>query len=292
MCRLFAMSGGNEPVSARVWLLEAPDSLTAQSQHNPDGTGLGTFTVDGQPIVHKAPISAFSDTDFAAEARTERSRTFLAHIRFASTGAKTVENTHPFEQDGRLFAHNGVLTSLQRIEARLGPDTGLLHGQTDSERLFALITHETRRLDGDLRAGILAAVGWIAAEVPIYSLNFVIATAAELFVLRYPDTNTLYLLERGPSGGPLHHHSSFGTCVRSDVAASHPVVVFASEPMDADPGWRSLASGELVHVDAELNVNSEIAFPDPPAQLIDLSDLDEHGRASQGDATRRGSASA
>jgi predicted glutamine amidotransferase len=288
MCRLFAMSGGGEPVSARVWLLEAPDSLSAQSHHNPDGTGLGIFAADGRPTVHKAPISAFSDTAFAAEARTERSRTFLAHIRFASTGAKTIENTHPFEEDGRLFAHNGVLTGLERIEARLGPDTDLLHGQTDSERLFALITHETRRHGGDLRAGILAAVGWIAAEVPIYSLNFVIATADGLFVLRYPDTNTLYVLERGAAGEPLHHHSSFGTCVRSEDAASHPVVVFASEPMDDDPGWRPLDCGELVHVDAGLGVTSEIAFPDPPAQLIDLHELDAHGRASQGEATKRG----
>ncbi len=292
MCRLFAMSGGSEPVSARVWLLEAPDSLTAQSHHNPDGTGLGTFTEEGRPIVHKAPISAFSDTDFAAEARTERSRTFLAHIRFASTGAKTIENTHPFEQDGRLFAHNGVLAGLERIEAKLGPDTNLLGGQTDSERLFALITHETRRRDGDLRAGILAAVGWIDAEIPIYSLNFVIATPTGLFVLRYPDTNTLYVLERGAPGEPLHNHSSFGTCVRSEEAASHPVVVFASEPMDADPGWRPLAPGELVEVDAELNVSTAIAFPDPPARLIDLNDLDELGRASQGEGTRRGAASA
>jgi glutamine amidotransferase len=289
MCRLFAMSGGAEPVSARVWLLEAPDSLSAQSHHNPDGTGLGIFAADGEPIVHKAPISAFTDSDFAAEARAERSRTFIAHIRFASTGARTVENTHPFEQDGRLFAHNGVLAGLEEIEARLGPDTDLLRGQTDSERLFALVTHEIRRHNGDVRAGILAAVGWIAAKVPMYSLNFVLATAAELFVLRYPDTNTLYLLERPAAGDPLHQHSSFGTCVRSETAADEPVVVFASEPMDADPEWRPLAAGELVSVDERLEVRSEIAFPDPPAHLLDLHALDPQGRASQGEGTRRGS---
>lgn len=292
MCRLFAMSGGRRPVSASVWLLEAPDSLSTQSHRNTDGTGLGTFSDDDRPVVHKAPISAFSDAAFAAEARTERSRTFLAHVRFASTGARTIENTHPFEQNGRLFAHNGVLTGLERIEARLGPDTDLLRGQTDSERLFALITHETRRRGGDLRAGILAAVGWIATEVPIYSLNFVIATPEELFVLRYPDTNTLYLLEREATGEALHHHSSFGTCVRSEEAASRPVVVFASEPMDADPGWRPLGSGELVHVDADLNVSSEIAFPDPPAHLIDLKKLDEAGRSSQDQRTKGGGAPA
>ena len=214
MCRLFGLSAGAEPVSARIWLLEAPDSLAAQSHHNPDGTGLGIF--DGtRPVVHKAPIAAFDDAAFAREAREERSPSFLAHIRFASTGAKTMENTHPFEQDGRLFAHNGVLQGLGQIEAELGADTALLQGQTDSERLFALITHEIRGNGGDVRAGIVAAVGWIVANVPIYSLNLILTTPTELFALRYPDTNTLFLLERpaggGDGGGALHHRSSLGT---------------------------------------------------------------------------------
>ena len=285
MCRLFGLSAGAEPVSARVWLLEAPDSLAAQSHHNPDGTGLGIF--DGtRPVVHKAPIAAFDDAAFAREAREERSPSFLAHIRFASTGAKTVENTHPFEQDGRLFAHNGVLEGLGQIEAELGADTALLHGQTDSERLFALITHEVRGNGGDVRAGVLAAVGWIIANVPIYSLNLILTTPTELFALRYPDTNTLFLLERpaggGDGDGALHHHSDLGTCVRSDEAADRLVVVIASERMDDDPGWREVAPGELLHVDEHLTVHSEIAFPDPPAQMIDLHHMDDHARSSQG----------
>jgi glutamine amidotransferase len=273
MCRLFGLSAGTEPVSARVWLLEAPDSLATQSHHNPDGTGLGIFDA-GRPVVHKAPIAAFDDAAFAREARDERSPSFLAHVRFASTGAKTIENTHPFEQDGRLFAHNGVLAGLPQIEAELGADVALLQGQTDSERLFALITHEIRGNGGDVRAAIVAAVGWVIANVPLYSLNLILTTPTELFALRYPDTNTLYLLERpaggGDGGGALHHHSDLGTCVRSEEAAERPVVVVASERMDDDPGWREISPGELLHVDEDLAVHSELAFPGAPARMIDL----------------------
>ena len=274
MCRLFALSGGSEPVSAEVWLLDAPDSLAVQSHRNPDGTGLGTFDANGRPIVHKQPISAYDDIAFACEARQERSRTFLGHVRFASTGARTIVNTHPFEQDGRLFAHNGELAGLPELEAELGDDLALVKGQTDSERLFALITRETRRRDGDVRAGIVAAVEWIAASVPIYSLNLIVTTASELFALRYPEGNTLYVLERGAGGesgaAPLRHRSSLGTRVRSDDAARRPVVVLASEAMDDDPGWRALETGELLHVDERLNVSSTIALPDPPAHLMKL----------------------
>ena len=285
MCRLFGMSGGARPLRAEFWLLDAPDSLTVQSHRNPDGTGLGTFDPRGHAIVHKAPISAFSDADFAREARRESSRTFLAHIRFASTGALTFANTHPFEQEGRLFAHNGVLAGLSQLDDELGEDRALVKGETDSERLFALITRETRRHQGDVRAGIVAAVSWVAEHLPVYSLHLILSTESELFALRYPGTHVLYVLARaagGHRGGqPLHHCSSLGTRVRSEEAAKRAVVVLASEPMDDDPGWRPLESGELLHVDAELELSSAIALPNPPTQRLELGDLSALERASQ-----------
>ena len=280
------MSGGEEPVSAQVWLLDASDSLAAQSHSNPDGTGLGIFDADLLPVVDKAPISAFEDADFAEEARHERSRIFIGHVRFASKGELTTENTHPFVQDGRIFGHNGVLGGFDRLDEELGPELSLLEGQTDSERFFALITKEIRRRDGDVRAGIVAACTWISKEVPMYSLNMVLATDSELFALRYPDNNTLYVLDRDPGGhgegeDPLHHSSRLGTTVKSEDAAEQRVVVVASEPMDDDPGWRALEPGELLHVDSELAINSEIALPHEPVDLIQLHHLDEKAQASQ-----------
>jgi predicted glutamine amidotransferase len=279
------MSGGARPLSAEFWLLDAPDSLTAQSRRNPDGTGLGIFDLRGHAVVHKAPISAFNDAAFAHEARRESSRTFLAHIRFASTGALTLANTHPFEQEGRLFAHNGVLAGLSQLEDELGEDRALVEGETDSERLFALITRETRRRQGNIRAGIVAAASWVAEYLPVYSLNLILSTESELFALRYPESHKLYVLDRaagGHRGGqPLHHRSSLGIRVHSEEAARRPVVVLASEPMDDDPGWRTLESGELLHVDAELKVSSAIALPDPPTHRLELGDLSALGRASQ-----------
>ncbi len=285
MCRLFALSGGHEAVGAELWLLDAPDSLAVQSHRNPDGTGLGIFAANGQAIVHKQPISAFSDASFAYEARHERSRTFLGHVRFASTGARTRVNTHPFEQDGRLFAHNGVLSGLPALEDELGDDVSLVRGQTDSERLFALITRETRRREDDLRAGITAAVRWVAAQLPVYSLNLIVATDSELFALRYPQANELHVLRRaagGPAGSdPLRHRSSIGTRLRCEEAAQRPLVVLASEPMDDDPAWRALESGQLIHIDDQLGIDEQRILPDPPAHPLSLSDLSETGRTSQ-----------
>ena len=47
----------------------------------------------------------------------------------------------------------------------------LVLGQTDSERVFALITASIRARDGDVTAGLVDAMQWLAANVPIYAVN-------------------------------------------------------------------------------------------------------------------------
>jgi predicted glutamine amidotransferase len=280
MCRLFGMSAGAEPAKATFWLLDAPDSLAVQSHREPDGTGVGWFDGDGRAHVRKQAKAAYGDATFAAEAHELTSKTFVAHIRFASTGALELSNTHPFEQDGRLFAHNGVIEDLGALEAHLGDAMSLVKGDTDSERFFALITREIAANGGDVEAGIAAACAWVAAHLPLLALNFVLATADTMWALRYPQTHDLHVLAREP-GTPLEHSSSLGTRVRSEHGAKRPLVVLASEQMDEDPGWRALASGELLCVPSTLDVTSRTLLDGPPARPLSLDDLGAKARASQ-----------
>jgi predicted glutamine amidotransferase len=293
MCRLFGLHAGPQDVAATFWLIDAPDSLQAQSHRNPDGAGVGTFGPAGQPEVSKQPIAAWEDAQFAAAAQDLRGSTFVAHVRYASTGAHTMANTHPFLQDGRLFAHNGVVQGLSELDGRLADlgAAGLVGGETDSERIFALITAETRRRSGDVTAGLTAAVGWIGARLPVYALNLVLITPAGLWALRYPATHELYVLDR-PAGGRAGPGTRTGTGqalnatsnrihARSPHLAHQPSVVIASERMDDDPGWRLLDPGELLHVSSALEIESSAPFPAEPTHLLDVSDLDPVAAASQ-----------
>ena len=285
MCRLFGLTAGAQRVNATFWLLEAPDSLALQSHREPDGTGLGWFDDQG-PHVEKEPIAAYNDAQFARAARDVCSRTFVAHVRFASTGGLLPENTHPFLQHGRLFAHNGVIGGLDRLDAALGEYRALVKGDTDSERFFALVTKETDAHGGDVAEGLARAAAWVAAELPLFALNVILVSESELWALRYPETHDLFVLERaagGPLGGRhLDHASRSGRVrVRSGDLTSTPAVVVATERMDEDPGWRNLAPGELLHVDPGLNVSSRIAVEGPPAHPLSLADLDARAAASQ-----------
>lgn len=273
MCRLFGLTAGTARVRAMFWLLDAPDSLRVQSHRNADGAGLGFFSPGGEPVLDKQPEPAFRDREFTRAARHAESSAFVAHVRWATAGGRTVRNTHPFVMDGRVMAHNGGFGELSRLDAELGSYSGLVLGDTDSERYFALITKQTDAHGGDVAAGITAAARWIAARLPVSSLNAVVAAPGELWALRYPAQHALHILERPAAPGPgepgLHVRSGTSS-VHVPALDSAASVVIASEELDGESGWRMLAPGELVHVRPDLSVHSEITIPEPPAHLVPL----------------------
>jgi predicted glutamine amidotransferase len=119
----------------------------------------------------------------------------------------------------------------------------------------------------------------------MFSLNFVLATPDELWALRYPETNELWLLERR-AGGPhgcrhLDETSEVGTLrVRSDDLAACDSVVIASEPMDEHPDWRLVEPGELLRVAPGLRCSS-MAIAERPAHQLTVEDLSARAAASQ-----------
>jgi predicted glutamine amidotransferase len=284
MCRLFGLHAGTSVVTATFWLLDAPDNLAAQSRKNPDGTGLGVFDGRGGPQVRKQPIAAWEDAEFASEAHDLTGTTFVAHVRYATTGAHKAVNTHPFLQDNRIFAHNGVVEGLDALDERLRElgTADLVLGQTDSERVFALITASIRARGGDARGGLVDALGWLAANVPIYAVNVVLSTATDLWAVRYPEPNELFVLDRRktPSGHRFHLRTN-RIRADSDRLRSRPSVVFASERMDDDPRWRLLEPGELVHVDSALQLTSDVVLPDPPRHQLRPADLNAAAQVAQ-----------
>lgn len=283
MCRLFGLHAGTNAVTATFWLLEAPDSLARQSRRNPDGSGIGVFDGQGHPQVDKEPIAAWQDAAFATEARDMTGTTFVAHVRYATTGSHETVNTHPFLQDNRIFAHNGVLEGLDILDDRLRElgAADLVLGQTDSERVFALITASIRTHGGDVTAGLVDAMKWLAANVPIYAVNILLSTATDLWALRYPESHELYVSDRRqPSPQSRFNLRTNRIRTESEHLRNRPSVVFATESMDDAASWRLLEPGELVHVDAGLGISRDLVLPDPPRHLLRSEELSPDAQAS------------
>jgi predicted glutamine amidotransferase len=283
MCRLFGLHAGTNVVTATFWLLNAPDNLSEQSRRNPDGSGLGVFDAQGRPQVHKQPIAAWEDTEFATEAHDLTGTTFVAHVRYATTGSHDVVNTHPFLQDGRIFAHNGVLEGLDLLDGRLREvgTADLVLGQTDSERMFALITASIRARGGDVTAGLVDAMRWLADNVPIYAVNILLSVATDLWAMRYPESHELYLSDRRRISSDHRFHLRTSR-IRADSQrlGEQPSVVFATEPMDDAARWQLIEPGELIHVDAGLQISRDLVLPDPPRHQLRPEDLSPAALAS------------
>lgn len=289
MCRLFALHS-DQPITADFWLLDAPYSLLSQSRFNADGTGLGWIDEHGAAQVAKKPVAAYASERFGQIATAVRSRAMIAHVRLSSGTGHSDENTHPFLQDGILSAHNGVLEVTEQMKERVR-ELGAAHhvrGTTDSEWMAALITGEVAAHGGDLRGGVVAALTWIARNVPVYSVNVLVLKDEELIAVRLPATNELWVLEReATTSSPREalDQSSATLRTRSEDLAGIDSVVIASEPMDDDPAWRLMDSGELLHLAADGTVRRERPFG-PLAQPLALEDLGLSAAASQAHAAQ------
>lgn len=284
MCRLFALHAGSHDVEADFWLLEAPTSLAAQSEVNADGFGIAALSAESALLLIRNPVQAAGDRIYRGVARHAEACQFLVHLRYADTGGVSLPNTHPFLQDGRVFAHNGVVGDLERLERRLGEHLAMVSGETDSERVFALITLCIRQAGGDVRAGVTAAVRELAEGYELYSINFVLGEVGHLWAFRYPEHNPLLVLEHaGDDNRALIERDAHGTLsMRADPRGDARMVVIASERMDADPGWQDVGVGELIHVGPELELDRQTLLTEPPRHPMVLS-----GRAEQSQAYER-----
>ncbi len=236
MCRLFGMISP-EPASARFWLLNAPDSVVDQSHRNADGTGLAYYHENLRAEVEKQPIAAHQDQEFASGARHIRSHLFIAHVRHATQGRVSQENTQPFVHEGLVFAHNGNVEGLEDLPFPVGP----LYGDTDSERYFALLRHHIQEAP-DTLTGIHRTIAWISENRDYTSLNFLLADRDRLYALRSVGNEDLWV-RRLEAGEDLLGPSSYGT--RAETSLRRGATLFASEKLDYGSSWEKLEPGTL-----------------------------------------------
>jgi glutamine amidotransferase len=241
MCRLFGQHAhdGYDTVEP---LCSAENALRFQSHRHPHGWGIGWY-VGGVPQVRRGTLPAHADEAFATAGRELRSRVVIAHVREASVGGLTPENTHPFAWRTWLFAHNGTVARYRdedpvraAIAAELDPDLRAeLRGETDSERCFYLFLTRLRAR-GRLEDPDLAAVRRALAETTATVLRIADAVPSPR-----PSSLTFLvsdgrLLAASRLNRPLH--------LAEDTAPRHAFVV-ASERIGRG-AWTEVPEGGFV----------------------------------------------
>lgn len=247
MCRLYAFSA-TEPTKVECTLVHAQNALLSQSegdmsgQSHSEGWGVATFS-NGSPVVERQAWAAYHGEHFERTAANIYARTVLAHIRRASVGKPSLENTHPFHTRPWIFAHNGTVPNFGRVKsmllARTNPRAAeAIRGQTDSEHVFAFIRsrlNEGREADAlsIIRDAVLF-VETCSLEIDPKSrlgLNIMITDGRRIIGTRLG--RTLYHVYRDNvvdcqiCGFPHVHH---------DPSKAYRACVVASEPL-SDEAW-------------------------------------------------------
>ena len=137
MCRIYGFVA-SEPTRLECSLVEAQNALLVQSDRdlrgvrNPDGWGIAEWQ-GARPVTTKNTLPAFADSRFAETASSVTSHAVIAHVRAATVGGISLENTHPFTYGPWGFAHNGTIGAFEHFQTHLGYGSfGPPEGETDS----------------------------------------------------------------------------------------------------------------------------------------------------------------
>lgn len=283
MCRFVAYLG--KPIMADELLLKPVNSLVHQSYNagemseplNGDGFGIGWYvhSISDRPGLFRAITPAWNNRNLLHNAPPIRTNCLFAHIRAATEGAITEENSHPFQFERFLMMHNGGIPQFQRIRrkllALLNDEIFLwIKGQTDSEHIFALLMQHLTDMRGtgrrltedeikqcfqrtfDVIQALKVDAG-IGEEVS--NFNLMVTNGRRIFGTRYssnPDkeTRTLYYSQG------RRFHCQDGACRMERNGSKTEAVLIVSEKLNqVEDEWTVIPPNHFIAVDRDLNVH-------------------------------------
>lgn len=271
MCRLYAMHA-NEPTKVECGLVKAQNALMTQSREDMQGYAHGhgwgvADYADGVPMIEKQVWAAFHGEHFSRKAARVYARTVVAHVRRATVGGTSIENTHPFCHGRWIFAHNGTVPHFDTLRFRLLEHMDPLHrvqirGTTDSEHVFRYLLslfmrHPAEGLMTTMREGLARIVSWSAEidpDAPV-GLNIILTDGTQMVGARF--NRSLFYL-------PRDHIFHCPICdqphVHHDPARAYQAIEIASEPVTAGEDWYEVPEGTVFEVGEDYRLDMAPLF--------------------------------
>lgn len=253
MCRMIGIVG--VPSVAPQLLLTFRD-LATSGRYLPsdgpthfDGWGVAWFDRRREVQLRKAATPAVDKQsgyiDAIVSMGADQPGIAISHLRKASTGRISLENTHPFTADGWLFCHNGTLFESEGLPLR----THRPVGETDSERLFLYLLEQ---MTGDVEQGVRRAIETVRAR-PYESLTFLLTDGRVL--VAYRDVGQ-------PEGATTLKESRRYYTLYSLFRQDMCIVCSEPLPFSGQP-WVQLNDGELLIVSRDARLRCRVNLREP-----------------------------
>lgn len=268
MCRLYALHA-NEPTRVECGLVKAQNALIEQSKGDMQGYahghgwGVADYN-DGLPLLEKQTWAAFHGEHFTRNAARIYARTVVAHVRRATVGGTSMENTHPFQHGKWIFAHNGTVPNFDLVRPLILDHIDPLHrneiaGTTDSEHVFRyllslFLCHPERGLKTVVGEGLKQIIKWAAQIDPEarVGLNIVLTDGEHVIGSRF--NRSLHYLVRDHlfdcliCGKPHVHHNP---------KTAYQSVEIASEPVTFNEDWYQVPNNTLYTIAEDYRLDME-----------------------------------
>jgi predicted glutamine amidotransferase len=212
-----------------------------------DGWGIAFFEGRGVRLFLDPQPSAQSQVAELVRGYPIRSCNVIAHIRKATQGQVSLENTHPFQRElwGRywVFAHNGNLPDF-----RPAFDGSFLPvGDTDSERIFCwLLQNLRKRFDDALppRDELFAELHRLTLPLSDEgSLNFLLSDGE--WLIAHCSTRLSYVVRRAPFQTAHLKDEDVTVDFSAVTTPLDRVAVIATQPLTDNEAWSTMAPGSL-----------------------------------------------
>lgn len=245
MCQLLGMNC-NTPTDI-VFSFEGFRRRAGLTDSHSDGFGIAFFEGKGVRVFRDNKAAHSSPIADCVKQYKIKSLNVIAHIRKATQGLVTIENTHPFMREiwgeNWVFAHNGNLKSLPDMSDSLCQPIG----STDSETAFCymaeqLKNHFRKKPSEDQ---IFEKIQQFAQELSQRgTFNFLLSNGE--WLIAHCSTNLHYVTRKAPFG-LAQRVDDDGVIDFNDYAKEgDKITIVSTFPLTKNEKWTKMEHGGLV----------------------------------------------
>ncbi len=225
MCQLLGVSS-NKEIDIALSLKE----FRHRGRENYHGWGFAFFE-EGKWKVIKQPSSLYEE-DITQQKFKFKSKIIIGHVRLASCGDKIHENTHPFQINNWVFAHNGTVKKIKNFPL----NKYIPEGDTDSEYAFCYLLE---KIGSNLNKIEEIIEGEANKIRKLGRFNFLMSDGKVLYA--YGDDSLYYVHRKAPFHPVRLRDEGYEVNLEEIKAPDEEAIIVATQPLTEGEKWNKIS---------------------------------------------------